>query len=460
MRAGDPGAAPLLRRAPTTARARVPRRDAQACAPTSQRRPVAVPGRVPEEAGRDPAATWPARRPARRRSATPARASPSSPRTSRPSRRSRRCSRRSRAPRRRVNRYPDPGAGLLRRRIAERYETDPAQVAVANGSCEILLAAAMALLRAGRRARLRVALVLDVPVPRAALGRARGPGAADRRRRPRPRRDRRRDHGRHPAVAGLQPEQPDRRPTSRRTRIAEFVERVPDARDGRSSTRPTSSSSSTRTPTHRSTCAASSRTWSSCGPSARSTGSPGCASATRSCSRGVPRRGRRGAPAVQRQRARPGGGDRGDPPPGRRRRARRAQRRRARVDGRGGLRELGLDAAGSPGELLLGGPRRSRRGRGVARARRAQGGSCAPATPSAARATSASPTAPGRRTSACSTRSLAMTRPLSWPLRLAARLLSSESIDQVERCTSQAASWFRDAVLPRPTKRGAPPPRS
>ena len=40
-----------------------------------------------------------------------------------------------------VNRYPDPEARLLRRRIAERCETDPARVAVSNGSCELLLAA-------------------------------------------------------------------------------------------------------------------------------------------------------------------------------------------------------------------------------------------------------------------------------------------------------------------------------
>ena len=46
-------------------------------------------------------------------------------------------------------RYPDPSAGLLRRRIAERFEADPAQIAVANGSCEILLAAAMALCEPG-----------------------------------------------------------------------------------------------------------------------------------------------------------------------------------------------------------------------------------------------------------------------------------------------------------------------
>ncbi len=48
-----------------------------------------------------------------------------------------------------VNRYPDPSASLLRRRIAERYETEPGRIAVSNGSCEILLAAALALCEAG-----------------------------------------------------------------------------------------------------------------------------------------------------------------------------------------------------------------------------------------------------------------------------------------------------------------------
>ncbi len=47
------------------------------------------------------------------------------------------------------NRYPDPAATALRRRIAERHETEPAQVAVANGSCEVLLAAALALCEPG-----------------------------------------------------------------------------------------------------------------------------------------------------------------------------------------------------------------------------------------------------------------------------------------------------------------------
>ncbi len=48
-----------------------------------------------------------------------------------------------------MHRYPDPDATLLRRRLAERYETQPGHVAVGNGSCEILLAAAEALLEPG-----------------------------------------------------------------------------------------------------------------------------------------------------------------------------------------------------------------------------------------------------------------------------------------------------------------------
>ena len=48
-----------------------------------------------------------------------------------------------------VNRYPDPEAGALRREIAKRHDTDPARIAVSNGSCEILLAAALALCEPG-----------------------------------------------------------------------------------------------------------------------------------------------------------------------------------------------------------------------------------------------------------------------------------------------------------------------
>jgi histidinol-phosphate aminotransferase len=48
-----------------------------------------------------------------------------------------------------MHRYPDPDATLLRRRLADRYETEPGRVAVGNGSCEILLAAAAALCEPG-----------------------------------------------------------------------------------------------------------------------------------------------------------------------------------------------------------------------------------------------------------------------------------------------------------------------
>jgi histidinol-phosphate aminotransferase len=48
-----------------------------------------------------------------------------------------------------VNRYPDPDAKALRRAIADRHDTDPARIAVSNGSCEILLAAALALCEQG-----------------------------------------------------------------------------------------------------------------------------------------------------------------------------------------------------------------------------------------------------------------------------------------------------------------------
>lgn len=48
-----------------------------------------------------------------------------------------------------MHRYPDPDATLLRRRLAERYDAEPGQIVVGNGSCEILLAAAEALCEPG-----------------------------------------------------------------------------------------------------------------------------------------------------------------------------------------------------------------------------------------------------------------------------------------------------------------------
>src|SRR2546423_11857130 len=48
-----------------------------------------------------------------------------------------------------MNRYPDPGGARLRQRIAGRFEQEPGRIAVGNGSCEILLAAALALCEPG-----------------------------------------------------------------------------------------------------------------------------------------------------------------------------------------------------------------------------------------------------------------------------------------------------------------------
>jgi histidinol-phosphate aminotransferase len=48
-----------------------------------------------------------------------------------------------------LNRYPDPANTFLRRRLSERFGVPEARVAVGNGSCEILLAAAEAMLEPG-----------------------------------------------------------------------------------------------------------------------------------------------------------------------------------------------------------------------------------------------------------------------------------------------------------------------
>ena len=48
-----------------------------------------------------------------------------------------------------LNRYPDPDKTALRRKLADRFEVAPSRVAVGNGSCELLLSAAEALLEPG-----------------------------------------------------------------------------------------------------------------------------------------------------------------------------------------------------------------------------------------------------------------------------------------------------------------------
>jgi histidinol-phosphate aminotransferase len=48
-----------------------------------------------------------------------------------------------------LNRYPEQFSPALRRRVAERHDTDPARIAIGNGSCELLLAACEALCEPG-----------------------------------------------------------------------------------------------------------------------------------------------------------------------------------------------------------------------------------------------------------------------------------------------------------------------
>ena len=48
-----------------------------------------------------------------------------------------------------ANRYPDPSYQILRRALADRYGVPPERIALGNGSCDILLAAAEALLEPG-----------------------------------------------------------------------------------------------------------------------------------------------------------------------------------------------------------------------------------------------------------------------------------------------------------------------
>ncbi|MEA2425510.1 MAG: histidinol-phosphate aminotransferase, partial [Thermoleophilaceae bacterium] len=48
-----------------------------------------------------------------------------------------------------LNRYPDPGSTALRKALSERYDLAPDRITLGNGSCDILLGAAQALLEPG-----------------------------------------------------------------------------------------------------------------------------------------------------------------------------------------------------------------------------------------------------------------------------------------------------------------------
>ena len=97
------------------------------------------------------------------------------------------------ARRRRGEPLSRPGRGrAAARAVGPLRATRRPAIAVGNGSCEILLAAAEALLEPCERARLRVARLLHVSAPGRRHRREGAHGAADRRLRARPRRDGRR----------------------------------------------------------------------------------------------------------------------------------------------------------------------------------------------------------------------------------------------------------------------------
>ena len=217
-----------------------------------------------------------------------------------------------------MNRYPDPQATLLRRRLADRYEVEPGLVAVGNGSCEILLAAAAALCETGDEIvygwpafsmypylpALTGAREVRVPL---GAGEVHDLEAMLQR-----------GHGGDPDADRLQPQQPDRDPHRRRPHRRVLrrgprprhgdrrrgLHRVPGERRPRCDRRPAPALSQPGPPADLQQVLRPRR------PAGR----------LRAGLRQVPRRGRRRPPALQRQRARPGRGRGGGAP--RRRRAR------------------------------------------------------------------------------------------------------------------------------------------
>ncbi len=269
-----------------------------------------------------------------------------------------------------INRYPDPAAKVLRRRLAEIHEVDPAQIAVSNGSCEILLAAAEALCEPGAEIvyawpafsiyphlpaltgarEIRVPLidgdVHDLDAMRTEITAATQLVIVCNPNNP---------TGTHlPAaeIGAFLEEVPQARDRDPRRGLR----RLPDQRRPRGERRPAQVVPEPRPAAHVLQELRPRR------PAGRLLDRADA----------VPPGGRRRAPAVQRQRARPGGGDRGPEPPRRPRRPRREDDRRARLR-RGGRPRPRPPHARQPGQLLLDLPRGgSRRAGDHRRARRAR----------------------------------------------------------------------------------------
>ena len=348
-----------------------------------------------------------------------------------------------------VNRYPDPEARVLRRAIADHHETDPARIAVANGSCEILLAAAVALCEPGDEIlyawpsfsiyphlpalsgarEIRVPLadgyvhdldamleevtaatqLLIVCNPNNPTG-THLPVERDRvlRARACPRTTtvildeayiEFQTNDDPDATLDLLAELPE-------PRRAAHLQQVP--RPGRAARR------------------------------------------LRALLAAVPRGGRRRAPAVQRQRARAGGRGGGDPPPGRRRAPRRDERRSSGSSSRRALRELGFATAESQANfswIELGDRDEAEV---VARPRRARESRSGRAPRSAAPATSGSPTARAPRTSASSPRSA------SWPERSFPCDGESRRLPSTSATKSAVITPARRSLRPRAATRLAP----
>ena len=108
-----------------------------------------------------------------------------------------------------LNRYPDPERTALRKRISERTGVPTGRISVGNGSCELLLAAAEAMLEPGAEIVYAWPSFSMYPQLAAMSGARAADRAAERRRRARPRRDGARGDRRHAHRDRLQPEQPD-----------------------------------------------------------------------------------------------------------------------------------------------------------------------------------------------------------------------------------------------------------
>ena len=108
-----------------------------------------------------------------------------------------------------LGRYPDANGFELKAALAERYDVPADWITLGNGSNDILEIAAHAFVREGPVGRLFAVFVRRLRAGHAGRGRARD-RRAGRGLRPRPRRDARRDRRRHAPGLHRQPEQPDR----------------------------------------------------------------------------------------------------------------------------------------------------------------------------------------------------------------------------------------------------------